>query len=489
MRLLLRPELSPAVQNSFQTLYGALLLLVLVHQFLPNWRRFFLSDRWGGYAHSGPLVNLLHRPSVLPLLGAVWALCGGALLCSWHPVLAALINLILCHHFFVTLRWRSLLRGFGAPGFMTYWLGIAVFLLALTRWSAPALQPLAVLFLQVDIALILFSSACYKLRSGYASGEGMDYGLVNPMWGYWPNVFRKLPERRVVFALLNQAAWVSQLVGAVLMLVPETRWLGGALEIATYLFILTQIRLGWLAEEMMLVGLLFFTTGSPPGDWLNVHWPAPADFTTVSTVQWPSWPLILQTLLVLQLVLVPLSHAGLFYNYYGRRRLPFPLQGILDAYAGFLGIILWRVFSVDHLNFYVNIYHGPPGGVPRVLISEWRNPANLRFWHVGEAITVTSLFTTLKYYPSNDHLFLERILRYARTLPCPMNHELIFDYVSICKSHGHYEDYVTCRFLVDPSTGTMRREILDPTFSPGAEHPTSPVFETARVGSYAPKND
>jgi hypothetical protein len=124
-----------------------------------------------------------------------------------------------------------------------------------------------------------------------------------------------------------------------------------------------------------------------------------------------------------------------------------------------------------------------------VLISEWRNPANLRFWHVGEAITVTSLFTTLKYYPSNDHLFLERILRYARTLPCPMNHELIFDYVSICKSHGHYEDYVTCRFLVDPSTGTMRREILDPTFSPGAEHPTSPVFETARVGSYAPKND
>ncbi len=32
-------------------------------------------------------------------------------------------------------------------------------------------------------------------------------------------------------------------------------------------------------------------------------------------------------------------------------------------------------------------------------------------------ICLTSLFTTLKYYPSNDAMFRERLLRYARTLP------------------------------------------------------------------------
>ena len=32
-------------------------------------------------------------------------------------------------------------------------------------------------------------------------------------------------------------------------------------------------------------------------------------------------------------------------------------------------------------------------------------------------ICLTSLFTTLKYYPSNDAIFRERLLRYARTLP------------------------------------------------------------------------
>jgi len=484
------PELSAAVQHAVQLLYGWILLLVLIHQFVPNWKRFFLSDRWGGYARSGPLADLLLNPFISPLLGIAWASCAVALVSDWHPVVASFANLILCHYFFVASRWRSVLRGFGAPGFMTYWLGSAVFLLALTRCAAPAVQPLAVLFLQVDIALIVFSAGLYKFRSGYARGEGMDYGLVNPMWGYRPKFFRRLPVDRKIFFLFNQSAWVSQLVGAALMLMPATRWLGGGLEIVTYLYIATQIRLGWLAEQMMVVGLLFFCVGTPPGDWFATHWPAPVVFGSPTSSGLVCIAPLLRVFLWFHLSLTMLCHAGLFYNFYGRRRLPFPFQGALETYSNFFGIILWRVFSVDHLNFYVNIYRSSAtedGESARELLSEWQNPFNFRFWHVGEAITVTSLFTTLKYYPSNDALFRDRLIQYGRTLPCARGQELVFEYLCIRKTAGHYEDRLACRYKFDPRVGQIRMEAIDPMCSPKMAHGTSPLHETARPGSYAPK--
>jgi hypothetical protein len=318
----------------------------------------------------------------------------------------------------------------------------------------------------------------------------MDYGLVNPMWGYWPGLFRRLPAAHGIFRFLNWSAWTSQLAGAALMLIPATRWLGGLTEVITYLFIATQIRLGWLAEQMMLIGLLFCTTGSPAGNWWAAHWPLPESFRATSSPASAELILSARMFLWLHLVFTGLCHAGLFYNFYGRRRLPSPFQRALEAYANFFGIIVWRVFSVDHLNFYVNIYHAPTSAGPateRTLLSKWLDPLNLRFWHVGEAITVTSLFTTLKYYPSNDAIFCDRVLRYARTLPCPKDHELVFEYVSIKKIAGRYEDRVICRYHVNPRADDLRTEVVDPAGSPKAAHGTSPLHETAHPGTYAPK--
>ena len=484
------PELSPAVQHAFQVFYGGLLGLVIVHQLAPHWRRYLVSDRWGGYAQSSTFVDPLHRPTLAPLVLIGWAGCAIALICNWYPVIAALANVLLCRYYFVAMRWRGVLRGFGAPGFMSYWFGMAVLLLAFTRRHAPTLQPLALLYLQTDIALIIFSAAFHKFRSGYRQGEGMDYGLVNPMWGYWPGFFRRLPTAHKIYRFLNWSAWVSQFASAALMLIPVTRWIGGLAETITYLFIATQIRLGWLAEQMMLIGLLFLTVGSPPGRWWDTHWPVPEAFA----LNGPALPggliLLVGIFLWLQLVLTVLCHAGLFYNFYGRRNLPPLLQRALEAYANFFGIIIWRVFSVDHLNFYVNIYSASANTLSTAgmaLLSGWKTPLNLRFWHVGEAITVTSLFTTLKYYPSNEAIFRERILRYSRTLPCPPDREIVFEYVSIKKTAGQYEDCPVCHYYVNPRTGDVRAQVIDPTYSPKSCHFTSPLHETAHPGTYAPK--
>ncbi len=56
---------------------------------------------------------------------------------------------------------------------------------------------------------------------------------------------------------MNQLAWGTEVVAALLMLIPATRELGAVLLILSFLFILTQIRLGFLCEMVMVCGVLY----------------------------------------------------------------------------------------------------------------------------------------------------------------------------------------------------------------------------------------
>jgi hypothetical protein len=175
------PRLSLNTQVFFRAAYGILLLghLILL---LPHSRRFFMSERWKGYAKSSWDVDVLQNPWVHPLIMITWFLCALALTFGRWTVGAALINLLLCRYFFVHMRWKGVLRGMGAPGYMTYWLAAAVFLLEFTLKYAPAVRPLALLVLQVDFALIILSAGVYKCTAGFPRNHGMELGLVNPEW-------------------------------------------------------------------------------------------------------------------------------------------------------------------------------------------------------------------------------------------------------------------------------------------------------------------
>jgi hypothetical protein len=191
--------------------------------------------------------------------------------------------------------------------------------------------------------------------------------------------------------------------------------------------------------------------------------------------------------LLAYLIILPLAHAGLFYNFYARRRLPHTLQRALEAYTNFFGIIIWRVFSVDVVNFFIRIYRRPRVyKAGRTLISQSGLRGGLRYNHVAESITLTSLFTTLKYYPSNSALFTERLLRYARTVACPADSVLEFEYVSICKTEEGFDYVAVAEYTVDLRDATVRENILSDAVSVRAAHAVSPVYEGARPGSYVP---
>ena len=151
---------------------------------------------------------------------ALWFAAAGALVFGWLAPWSAIVNLALCRYFFIHMRWKGVLRGMGAPGFIAYWLAGAVCLLEVTRYWAPSVLSLALLALQIDFAVIMLSAGIYKFTAGYPKNHGMELGLCNPMWGYWWRWYSTKAPDSWVFWTLNQLGWSTEVIAAVLMMVP-----------------------------------------------------------------------------------------------------------------------------------------------------------------------------------------------------------------------------------------------------------------------------
>ena len=479
--------MSAGLQAFVRSAYGVLLLLTLAAA-LPQARRYFLSERWGGYAKSSAWVDLVQNPWATPLLLAVWIASAVALVIGEFVLVAAGVNLLLCHYFFIRMRWRGVLRGMGAPGFIAFWLGAAVFVLELTARHATGLYDLALLTLRVDFAAIMISAGLYKLLSGYRAGLGMQLGMVNPEWGYWPAFWRTWPPDHALFRFLNEMAWSTELFAGVLMLFPPTRMIGAFAILLSFVFIATQIRLGFLCEMVIVSCLLFvpagglvdgaFTSPLPGGD---------AVFQTGAPL-----PALAQTILAAccwgYLLLLPIVRAGMFYNQLAHKTLSSPIQSALDRYANVMGLVIWRVFTADIVNFFVRVWEQPAAGARR-LVSRyegftWTN----RFRQVAECIAVTSVFTTLRYYPSQRAMFTDRLLRYARTIACGPGARLVFEWVAVVGRSDRFELVPVAEYSTDVSSGQIDEVVLSDAVSVYAPAPASPVHEGARPGSYQPLN-
>ena len=479
----LLPTLSAELQALVRSAYGGLMLLTLGAA-LPHARRYFFGERWGGYTESGRLADAIQNPPAAVTLLALWVGADAALLAGRLVLPAAAVNLLCCYYFFNRLRWTSVSRGMGAPGFIALWLGAAVFALELASRGAPAARGLVLLTLQLDFGAIMLSAGLYKLVAGYRHHHGMELGMVNPEWGYWPRFWAQWRPTHPLFRCFNEMAWGTEVVCGLLMLIPATRTLGGLGILLSFIFIATQIRLGFLCEMVMLCCLLFFGTGTAAEGWLLGILP-----TAAPVVPQPM-PALAQSALVAfcwgYIALLPVVRAGMFYNQLRHRSLPAPFQRALDFYANTFGIILWRVFTADVVSFFVRVWEAPRSGAPRRLVSDFQAIGSARFVQVAECIALTSVFTTLKYYPSNRALFVARLLRYAGTIARASDSRLVFEWVNVAARADRFEFVPTAEYTVDFETRSVADSVLSDEVSVSGVAPVSPVHEGARPGSYAP---
>jgi hypothetical protein len=281
-------------------------------------------------------------------------------------------------------------------------------------------------------------------------------------------------------------------LAAIFMVVAPLRFIGGTLMFFSFAFLVSQIRLGWLAQLVMLCSMIFFHPGSLGDQVVAGMMPTRLLETTNPSLSFPE-PLvqILALALWIYIICLPLAHIGLSYNFYMKKRLPGLLQPWLERYTNFFGLIVWRVFSQDHVSFYPLIYHEPKGGGQRQQISVygWAGGGFLnRYNHVCECIVLTTLFTTLKYFPSNWELFVERILRYSRTVSHPPGHVLVYEYYILRPKADDtgVEHLLISEFRVDVAAQSVEEKIIRPEYSTKATIAMSPIHEGARPGSYAP---
>jgi hypothetical protein len=410
------------------------------------------------------------------------------LLVDKNTVLAAAVCLFWSRLFFIALRWKSLSRGMGAPGFMLYWLAALVFFLEYTRFYDPAgwLRPVAILAFKIDFAVIMLCAGQYKLFSGYPQNNGMERGMVNPWWGKLGSFYRRFAPSHAVFRLLNHCAYLGELICGALMLIPPFAEAGGLFMAASFLFIFVHIRLGFLCHTVMVGCLLF----CHPGGWVDRLLPACAgierglDHPALSTVN-----AALAAFLILYVMLLPLAKLALYYNFYAKKRLPRRWQALADRWCNLWGIIIWRVFTIDNTNFYVNAYFQDRQTGERRLYSRPQGydlGSGLRYIHVCEFVCFVSIFTTIKYFPSNSPLFTHRLWRYARTLPCPAGQQVVFQWVDIRKTPTRFEDVPSKEFVLDMESAEMTVINLEDGSSETDRLRFAELVEGATVGSYAP---
>ena len=69
------PSIAPAVADALRIGCGVLMLATLI-RLVPDARRYFLSERWGGYGERGWRVDPVQNPVVMPVVMLpAWALC------------------------------------------------------------------------------------------------------------------------------------------------------------------------------------------------------------------------------------------------------------------------------------------------------------------------------------------------------------------------------------------------------------------------------
>lgn len=456
---------------------------------LPSANRFFGSEKFKGYADNERLLNLLFSPIGRVLVLASWFAATCWLLVDKHTVLASLVCLFWSRFCFISLRWRSISRGMGAPGFMLYWLGALVFFLEYTRFYDPSgtLRVLAILAFKVDFAVIMLCAGQYKLFSGYPQNNGMERGMVNPWWGRLRRLYRPLPHDHPVFKFLNHCAYLGELVSGALMLYAPWSEYGGLFMAFSFVIIFVHIKLGFLCHTVMVSCLLY----CHPGGLIDSLLP---NLTTAPQVAESYLGMtlvngVLSAFLVVYMVLLPFMKLGTYYNFYAKKRLPDKWQKFQDKWTNLWGIIIWRVFTIDNTNFYVNAFVEDRVTGQRELYSipeEMSFSKGFRYLHVCEYVCYVSIFTTLKYFPSNSPLFTKKLYRYAKTIPCPDNKVLVFQWVDVKKEDGYFVDVASREFKVD----LVNEELTVTELADGSSATDSLRFselvEGAQVGSYAP---
>ena len=408
---------------------------------------------------------------------------------------AGVLTLIF-HHYFIALRWKSVRRGFGAPGFMAHWTIRFFFLVELLRCFQPSgeLVRLFLFVIQWDFGWIMICAGVYKLLVGYLKNNGMEFGKVNPFWGYHASRLGNEVQGTILPRIENYFACLVEIAAGTCMIipVPTLQMVGAVAIMVRFIYVAFFIRLGRLSFLMTCIPFFYF----------------PQVGKTILTseaafhLSAPEWLLAtLKICMLLYVMIVPVIKIMQYSNLFLDKKFPEPLQHWFTQFANRVPIIIWRVFTPDVTDFYVRIWGADAQGVKQELLvdektyglANWGRPLfKLRMLHVSESIAITSVFTTLKYFPSDRNLFERKLIRYTDSLAVDLKDvysRFCFEYVKIVKFNLKFEMVPIADFWVDLISRQVSQKNWQAEFDFSKPAQFSPVRESMSPGNWLPKKN
>ncbi|MBV9270998.1 MAG: hypothetical protein JO165_07890 [Candidatus Eremiobacteraeota bacterium] len=480
----MHPDFSYAAQSALRTAYGVLLFLQVLIT-LPGARRFFCSERYGGYVETGRVRDVLYHPVVVTFAGTLWLASAVALILDRSTLVAAVVALAACRFLLIEPRWHSLSRGFGAVGQITGWFALLIALLELSRVADyhGLIRSTTVMVFRVDFALIMVVAGIYKVTAGYLQNDGFERALANPWWCYWSRFYSRVSPASPLFAFFNHSAYIVEIGAGLLMLTPLSLW--GALAIAaSFAMLALNLRLTYLPGMVVAAAFLF----AQPGDFVDRFSSHIFPAHSIAATQVGTAGLVAAlTFLGVYAVSIVLVRCGLYYNFFLAKRLPEVLQIAVDRVSQIFVITIWRVFTVNVINFYVDVAIERRDGTRRKYerIGLRSFSQGLRYAHAGEFVALCTSFTALKYFSDRQDIFEQRVVRYAKTVPHEAGESVILTYVSIEKNAA-FRYVSAAEFAVDCVAATVLERALTRGFDVRSIASTSKVVKGSATGSYAP---
>ena len=354
-------------------------------------------------------------------------------------------------------------RGFGAPGYFLTFANLTSFGLQVVERFQPSNLNIVSSLIGFEIGTIFLISGIYKCSAGYLHGRGINVGLNNPMWAYRPQYWKSWAPNKKRTKLINWISVLGEIVGGVLLMSIKFQLAGALIITSMFIGVMLMVRLGSLCPT-----IIFVTLGTSLISSKNEE--------SLRNLLDPNYFTLAVVLVQLFLLLI---YAGISFNFYVKQSLPTFFQKPLNLVVRIFGISLWRVFTSDMTSILVRIYSVDSLG-KRSELTEWSTRKNRRFNFVGEAISVTSIFTLLKYQESFE-AFEARLLCYSKTISANV---IEFDYYYIETNSEFAWAKLVRTYKVDKSLGMVTELIVDPSFDPSAPEIHSRVTASKNYGHY-----
>jgi hypothetical protein len=304
-----------------------------------------------------------------------------------------LIPIIFSRLFFVTTRYTSVGRGNGAPGFMSYWVLLYGFFYLLLINHESWVYSIA-LIQAIDFGLIMLSAGIYKIIAGYLKGEGIEFGLVNPIWSIFNSFWLKFSNNSLVFRILNIASVASEIVIAIFFVNIQTWKYSGLLIILMFVFLGLTVRLGFLSITMIVLGVIFVLLS------MAMKEVSVSDLTSINTLT-----------IFFFCILFVFTYIW-NWSFKLNKKLPSILAVVVKFSYKISGGIIWSVFTKQLTEIYIDY----DSQINDSKISNAKKcPLQISSRGVHNGITVTTLANYSNYFPQNHHENKRRIATYLES--------------------------------------------------------------------------